>query len=93
MCDRERLARQILKVSKDDDKDAVRKAFWVLAMEHHPDKNPQNEEKFNEIVNAYDYLMREGSRGWHPETSKHTIGQYWANKWGYFCWWRDSYFQ
>lgn len=51
---------QILGVDRDADRDELKKAYRALAMEYHPDKNPDNTEvageKFKEISEAYSVL-------------------------------------
>lgn len=49
----------ILGVNKNASEDEIKKAYRKLAMQHHPDKNPDNkesEEKFKEAAEAYDIL-------------------------------------
>lgn len=95
----ERLARQILRVSQNADAAAIKKAFRRLAKQCHPDKTPGDPEahrRFQEIINAYEFLTNGESRGWNPDTAnaadEQQIGDYKANDWGYFCWWRDNFF-
>ena len=50
---------EILGVSKTADDEEIRKSYRKLAMEYHPDRNPDNpraEDKFKEIAEAYGVL-------------------------------------
>lgn len=96
----ERLARRILGVAENDGPEKIKKAFWLLAMKHHPDKTPgdkESERRFRNIVNAYDYLVKgkrkrvaleDGKTGPPRRSEGYCIG----NPWGYYLWWRDKYF-
>lgn len=46
----------ILSVEKGADESAIKKAYRKLAMVYHPDKNPDNSEKFLDVQKAYDYM-------------------------------------
>ena len=49
----------ILGVARDASEDDIKKAFRKLAMQHHPDRNPddkQAEDKFKEVNEAYAVL-------------------------------------
>jgi len=47
---------EILGVSKDSSPEEIKKAYRKLSLQYHPDKNPQGEEKFKEISEAYTIL-------------------------------------
>lgn len=47
---------EILGVPRDADERVIKKQFRNLAMKYHPDKNPDTEEKFQEISKAYEVL-------------------------------------
>lgn len=53
---------EILGVSKDATQDDIKKAYRKLAIQYHPDKNPNGAEKFKEIVEAYDTIGDENKR-------------------------------
>ena len=56
---------ETLGVAKDADAETIKKAFRKLAMQHHPDKNPDDknaDHKFKEINEAYDILKDQQKR-------------------------------
>jgi molecular chaperone DnaJ len=57
---------EVLGVPKDAGADQIKKAYRMLAREHHPDANPGDkaaEERFKEISHAHDVLSDEKKRG------------------------------
>lgn len=97
---KEKLARHILGVSENDGPERIKKAFWLLAMQHHPDRTPgdrESERRFQNIANAYDYLAKGGRAGVmfeerEAEAERRAGGYRVENPWGYYLWWRDNYF-
>ena len=59
-------AYEILGIGKNADEKEIKQAYYKLAKEHHPDKNPNNKEeateKFKEIQSAYEVLKEPQSR-------------------------------
>lgn len=56
---------EVLGVDKNADAQAIKKAYRKLAMQYHPDRNPDNkeaEEKFKEINEAYEVLSDDTKR-------------------------------
>ena len=60
---------QVLGVSRDASEEEIKKAYRKLSRIYHPDANVNNpdkdkaEEKFKEIQQAYDFIMKERERG------------------------------
>lgn len=55
----------VLGVSREADKDEIKKAYRKLARKYHPDANPDDDQaakKFSEATEAYDVLMDEEKR-------------------------------
>ena len=53
---------QILGVDKKSSTDEIKKAYRKLSKQYHPDVNPEGEEKFKEIAEAYDILGDDNKR-------------------------------
>ena len=60
---------EILQVERSADSDELKKQYRRLALQWHPDKNPQNVEEatriFREIQEAYDVLSDPQERAWY----------------------------
>ncbi len=97
--EREKIARDVLGVADIADEIEIKKKYWLLAMENHPDLHPydrERENRFKLISEAYEYLtarkcgssyafFRNGSI-----TNKGQDGIY--NEGGYFKWWKMMFF-
>ncbi|HQB98109.1 MAG TPA: DnaJ domain-containing protein, partial [Candidatus Cloacimonadota bacterium] len=56
---------EVLGVDKNADEATIKKSYRKLAMQYHPDKNPDNkdaEEKFKEASEAYEVLSDKEKR-------------------------------
>ena len=98
--ERERTARAILGVSETADAAEIRHAFRQASLVCHPDVNPDDRkaaDRFHLVCCAYKFLT-EGETcadldGYAAPAVPHTDGKYRRdNPWGYWCWWRETYF-
>ena len=53
---------EILGVSKEATAEEIKKSYRKLSLQYHPDKNPEGEDKFKEISEAYTVLGDEEKR-------------------------------
>ncbi len=65
---------KILGVDKKASKEEIKKAFYKLAHQHHPDKNQGKDEKFKEVNEAYQVLSDDKKRNTYDRTGA-TAGQ------------------
>ena len=60
---------RVLGVSRDASEDEIKKAYRALSRKYHPDANVNNpnkaqaEERFKEVQQAYDQIMKERQQG------------------------------
>ena len=68
---------EILGVERTADTQAIKKAYRKLAHKYHPDvsKDPQGEEKFKEVAEAYETLKDEKKRAAYDRLGSHRSGE------------------
>jgi molecular chaperone DnaJ len=85
---------EVLGVPKTADEAEIKKAYRKLAMQFHPDKNPDNkeaEEKFKEASEAYEILSDKDKRQTYDQFGHAGIDQQFGN--GGFNWSNFSHFE
>lgn len=65
---------KILEVEENATQEQIKKSYRTLSMKYHPDKNPDNEEKFKEIVEAYEVLGDENKRRQYEQRKNNPFG-------------------
>ncbi|WP_268035670.1 molecular chaperone DnaJ [Algoriphagus sp. PAP.12] len=68
---------EVLGVSKSASADEIKKAYRKLAIQYHPDKNPDNpeaEEKFKEAAEAYEVLSNQEKRQRYDQFGHQGLG-------------------
>ncbi len=97
--EREKIARDILGVADVSDELEIKKKYWLLAMETHPDLNPydkERENRFKLISEAYEYLIMRKYGGHYTffrngiAKNKGSSSIYCES--GYFKWWKKAFF-
>jgi DnaJ domain len=98
--EREHKSRMLLGVSETADRDHIRRAFHQACFAHHPDVNGGDAEasrRFQLARCAYKFLTEGEVCAALDELDAppepHTDTKYRLdNPWGYWCWWRDTFF-
>ncbi|MBN1786918.1 MAG: DnaJ domain-containing protein [Sedimentisphaerales bacterium] len=96
-----RIACKVLEVDEMIDKKQLKKAYRRVALQFHPDKNPDDSDankKFTLVKCAYELLAEDKPcpellkeiNSWPgvPEDEKYKLD----NPWGHFLWWREKFF-
>ncbi|NTW84168.1 MAG: molecular chaperone DnaJ [Chlorobiaceae bacterium] len=68
---------EVLGVSRTSTKDEIKKAYRKLALQYHPDKNPDNkdaEEHFKEVNEAYEVLSNDDKRRRYDQLGHAGVG-------------------
>ncbi len=65
---------EILGVSKNANKDEIKKAFHKMAHKHHPDKNGGDDTKFKELNEAYQVLSDDNKRSQYDRFGSADMG-------------------
>ncbi len=79
---------QVLGVDRNATEEEIKKAYKALSRKYHPDANINNpnqeqaEEKFKEIQQAYQQIMKERTEGYHYQGSGYGNGGYGGSGYG-----------
>jgi len=65
---------EILGVAEDASQDEIKKSYRKLSKQYHPDVNPEGEEKFKDIAEAYDVLGDENKRQQYNQRKNNPFG-------------------
>ncbi|VVB89546.1 Chaperone protein DnaJ [uncultured archaeon] len=97
--EREKIARDILGIADTADETEIKRIYWLLAMENHPDLHPhdrERENRFKLISEAYDYLTTRRSGSRYTFFRNGTVGNKGSSsiycESGYFKWWKMTFF-
>ena len=98
--ERDRKSRALLGVSETADGAEIRRAFRRASLAHHPDVNGRGEDasrRFHLVCCAYKFLTEGEACAALDELESppppRTDGKYRLdNPWGYWCWWRETFF-
>jgi len=76
---------EILGVAKDADENNIKRAYRKLAMQYHPDRNPDNAEaaeKFREVTEAYEVLSDKEKRARYDQYGHAGVDDQMHDFWG-----------
>ncbi len=97
--EREKIAKDILGVADSADETEIKKKYWLLAMENHPDLNPydkERENRFKLISEAYEYLTIRKCGNRYAFFRNGTVRNKSCSsiycESGYFKWWKMAFF-